>query len=486
MKRDYWPWVLIGIGLVLRLGGLGDASLWYDEAGSAWMAALPFERMVAATAGDVHPPAYLALLWAWSRMFGDSTLSLRLPSALMGVVALGLAYYVMRNVLKVSRPVQLVGLAMLATAPFQIYFGQEARMYTMLEAVVLGAFVASKHRRWFIYSALVALMAYTHNYGLFYAAALAAGALIETPRLWRPIVGANVLAGLAYMPWAWVLLQQMATVGDTYWIQSISPGAVFYAVHQTLWGFSTPTALVAVAMLLTSGGLTLGTIKAVKAKLPISVFLLAFGPVGLASLVSVVWEPVLLFRGLAGSTPFVYLLIAHIFDRVELRHMAVGLAMLFAPLLASTATHYAVNGANKFNAAPVIQQMTAVSSGRVALYHVNEGGLLVLNRQIPADWDNYIMPSDVCELRNLGALSDGARSALGIVEADIADLVSDYDTVLVLWVHAPTSPQCEYDFGAALAARSQLVMDVYEGRPDDGLTSAAVYLYQPVEVNDDD
>jgi hypothetical protein len=55
-------------GLGLRLFLLGNARLWYDESGSVWMASLPWARMVAATGGDVHPPLYLAMLWAWVRV----------------------------------------------------------------------------------------------------------------------------------------------------------------------------------------------------------------------------------------------------------------------------------------------------------------------------------------------------------------------------------------------------------------------------------
>ena len=64
MKREHLILIaLLTIATIVRIYTLGDAPLWYDEAGTQWMGALSFSNMLAATGGDTHPPLYLALIW---------------------------------------------------------------------------------------------------------------------------------------------------------------------------------------------------------------------------------------------------------------------------------------------------------------------------------------------------------------------------------------------------------------------------------------
>ena len=89
--------IVTGLALALRLLLLGQAHLWYDEAGSVWMASLPWDKMIAATASDTHPPGYLALLWAWVRIAGTSEAAVRLPSAMASLLCVPLAYAIARR-----------------------------------------------------------------------------------------------------------------------------------------------------------------------------------------------------------------------------------------------------------------------------------------------------------------------------------------------------------------------------------------------------
>jgi len=58
--------VMIALATLLRLWlAVLPEPLWYDEAFSAAVARLPVDRMIAATAGDVHPPGYYVALKAW-------------------------------------------------------------------------------------------------------------------------------------------------------------------------------------------------------------------------------------------------------------------------------------------------------------------------------------------------------------------------------------------------------------------------------------
>jgi predicted membrane-bound mannosyltransferase len=79
-------------GAALRLHGLDRTSIFNDEAASWSLARLPFLDMLRGTANDVHPPLYHVILYVTIRLFGDSAIALRLPSALMGIANIYLIY----------------------------------------------------------------------------------------------------------------------------------------------------------------------------------------------------------------------------------------------------------------------------------------------------------------------------------------------------------------------------------------------------------
>src|SRR6478609_6680555 len=89
-RRIGW-WVVglavVGAALLLRLGPLTE-SIWYDEwcRTAGWLNA---DNVNAILWRDVHNPLYNALMYAWINAFGDSEISIRVPSLLMGLVSAG-------------------------------------------------------------------------------------------------------------------------------------------------------------------------------------------------------------------------------------------------------------------------------------------------------------------------------------------------------------------------------------------------------------
>src|SRR6266566_1752015 len=70
--------MIVAVAAVLRLWRLGGESLWMDEGLTGWLVKMPWRQMIA----EVHfweqtPPGLHALLWGWTRLFGDSEVSLR-------------------------------------------------------------------------------------------------------------------------------------------------------------------------------------------------------------------------------------------------------------------------------------------------------------------------------------------------------------------------------------------------------------------------
>jgi predicted membrane-bound mannosyltransferase len=90
MLRDRLPWIgVVGVAVALRLYGLTTQSLWHDELFTRY-AATQSSLWAAIDVGavqDVHPPGFVAAMYAWVRLAGDSEAALRLPSVLAGVLA---------------------------------------------------------------------------------------------------------------------------------------------------------------------------------------------------------------------------------------------------------------------------------------------------------------------------------------------------------------------------------------------------------------
>lgn len=119
--------LILLLAIVLRLVNLNQ-SLWLDEAVQAVTAQKSVAFIWQEIVGDFHPPAYHLLLNFWAGNFGSSEIALRIPSVLFGVGTVWLVYKIAQ---KLITNYQLLAALFMATAPFHIYYSQEARMYSM-------------------------------------------------------------------------------------------------------------------------------------------------------------------------------------------------------------------------------------------------------------------------------------------------------------------------------------------------------------------
>jgi 4-amino-4-deoxy-L-arabinose transferase-like glycosyltransferase len=124
---------IILLAFALRLYRLGYQSLWYDEAVSVHLANKDLAALTLHTAGDIHPPLYYYLLHFWVLIAGRSEFSVAFFSVVFGILILALAYRLARQVC--GRPVGLLAAFLIAVSPFNLWYSQEVRMYT------LGAFL---------------------------------------------------------------------------------------------------------------------------------------------------------------------------------------------------------------------------------------------------------------------------------------------------------------------------------------------------------
>jgi uncharacterized membrane protein len=240
--RDLWllaPIGAVGAAIVLRFGGLGDQSLWVDEALTVRLLDGSLGDLLSGVADhETTPPLYYALVWTWAKLLGDGELALRSLSALTGVACVPVVYLV-AHTLSGRRAAAVAG-ALTATSTALVWYSQEARSYSLwllLSALALLFWIRavdSPTRRdlaWWSVASCLALC--THYLALAFIVPQAAWLLRRHPRrATAAAVGAVVLVGLALVPLA---LHQRAG-GGTDWISAVP---VDERLKHTYWQFTT-------------------------------------------------------------------------------------------------------------------------------------------------------------------------------------------------------------------------------------------------------
>jgi len=235
LRLSQTTWAIIGF-TVIRVPFL-FTSFWYDEAFTAWLSRLPFANMIAATAGDVHPPLWYIIEWVTVRVLGDSDVALRLPAlALAGIV--GWLHLRLCRVWNLGNRLTWVSFWVLALVPFAVRYGAEARMYGLLMALVmLMTLLLETNGQAWLFGVLGALAMLTHNIAFIYVAPLSVYFIYRRRGSSWPMV----IGWLIYLPWLPYALNQARQVNEAFWILPTTPGRVLSELHVLF--FANPTAL---------------------------------------------------------------------------------------------------------------------------------------------------------------------------------------------------------------------------------------------------
>ena len=245
--------------LALRLFRLGYQSFWFDEILS-WISAqgTPWHVMTQREENTNIPPLYYLVANAvlpLQRWLGLES-SLRLPSVVAGVATIPILYAVVRRWL--GRSAGLVAAAVVAVAPFHVWYSQEARPYALLAFLAVAAVTCLQRalddpERWGWKAAFAVFAAATfwcHTVGLGFLAFSVAYVVLEAPRRdaaerpgalwpvwrrfrWRPWVLTFATVAVLCIPAVWRLVSLPPTaygperglspsdVADTFWAYAV-------------------------------------------------------------------------------------------------------------------------------------------------------------------------------------------------------------------------------------------------------------------------
>jgi hypothetical protein len=443
-------WIVFIVAALLRVWNIWAAPLWYDEAFSYLVGRLPLDRLIAATAGDVHPPLHYLTVAPFA-LTGIPWL-IRIPSLIFSLAALWVWWRILQAYI-IPPAMEWIGVLMMAFIPFQLYYAQEGRMYGLLVLLVLLAYWMLIRRRWVWLSVCSALILYTHNYGMFYLPALwLAGMSLPLIRraFWKRLTLSLACAGLAYLPWMFVLLGQMADVSNSYWITAPTFGSVIYVLYSMFAPFTVPAwaGLPVMISLMT----LLFFIPLFIERAPWPVLIMAFIPLLEAIAVSFLWKPVLLFRGLAGSAPFMLWVVFMPLGLLKVRWQQVLAVGFVAPVaLVGMFGLYMDGPANKG-----IQLMDEFSAAIVpgeTIYHLSDDTYITSIANLPDRHSVRIYPCG----QDRGGLSERTRQALGF---DYASTEQIKDWMYISLV--PLSAECNFSLAHTLTDGLSPTIDLTE------------------------
>ena len=195
---------------VLVAWGLGTRSLWLDEAFSVEVAGGTWAHLWArVSTREANMGLYYVLLHGWL-VLGRDEATVRALSAIAVVAAVPLTY---RAGLPLVGPwASAAGAVLLATHPFVVRYGQEARGYALAMLLVVAASLALVRGHWTAWVVTSVLAAYAH---LLTLVVVAAEVLVGRRRV--PPAALAVVA-LLVMPMLWFV-----TVRDTGQIDWLGP-----------------------------------------------------------------------------------------------------------------------------------------------------------------------------------------------------------------------------------------------------------------------
>lgn len=240
-KLDILVLVLgLAVFLTITLINAPRASIWFDEAFSAYITQFNFWDIARYTASDVHPPFYYWVLKLWVSLFGTTDLAYRSLSIVFGAGVISTAFFLTRKLF--GRKVSWVTLLLLIVSPMLIRFSDEARMYTLAALIVVAAtYVLIKatetnsRKLWILYGVLVSLGMWTHYFTAFAWLAHLAWHGTQIYRkgmgrkvFWKKLLSKNwviaysVAVGL-FLPWLPFMALQLGIVqGAGFWIGPVS------------------------------------------------------------------------------------------------------------------------------------------------------------------------------------------------------------------------------------------------------------------------
>lgn len=228
----YIKFVLGGIfllGLFLRLYRIGIKSLWFDEALVLLESQRNLKMLFNVNTEGIHPPLYRLLMHFWMHM-GESEAIVRIPSLIFSALSIILIYKIAKLIF--NKRVGLYSAFFLSVSPFQVYYAQEVKMYSLLLFLSLFSIYfflkvlrEDKIILWIGYIFFSSLAIYTHYFG-FLNILVQSFFLIANFRKYKNLIfkwlAGQLIIFLIFSPWISNFIRHFTRVKVNFWISPVS------------------------------------------------------------------------------------------------------------------------------------------------------------------------------------------------------------------------------------------------------------------------
>lgn len=302
------------IAVVSRIAFLGN-SIRLDEAQSLWQTNHSYGALLEIVARDVHVPLYHVVLRTWRLALGADIGTARLLSLAFLLACVPVFYLVARKVLTTRWA--LFAVVVFSCSPFLLWYGNEARMYSMLVFVTLvsqyfflSVVTTDRALAWAGYAASAVVGIYVHYFFVFVLVTQGLFLLATWRR--RPrgsvvrLLGVALVVAAAFAPW-FLYFRANGSAGGTR--PSLpSPSSIDYSnvYSQFVFGFQSDainTTVVSAWPLLVLAALASVRTGAKLDRASAYLVAAAFGPVLLAFAVSLLVTPFFLSRYMIAALP---------------------------------------------------------------------------------------------------------------------------------------------------------------------------------------
>lgn len=251
-NKDKLGWVLFILGflflIITSYIGLTKLGVWYDEIYSIAFVQLPFEEMLNLGLQDVHPLLYYLIFKVFFKLF---TLVGFTNVIVIGKIVSLIPFYLLGALIlfKVRKNWGMLTAGLfflcLCSMPQLMIYAVEIRMYSWGLFFVTASFIYAyeiikepSFRNWTVLTILTICSAYTHYFSAIASFVIYLILLFYIIRynkeLFKKWFISALIAVLAFLPWIFVVFNQISTISNNYWIDPISLNTVISCFYYVL------------------------------------------------------------------------------------------------------------------------------------------------------------------------------------------------------------------------------------------------------------